>query len=71
MRLTPEEGINALTLNGACAMEVEKELGSIAIGKRANLIITRPVPSLAYLPYAFGENWIKDVMIGGVLSQID
>ncbi|MCB0629128.1 MAG: imidazolonepropionase [Saprospiraceae bacterium] len=65
MRLLPEEGINALTMNGACAMEVESELGSIAVGKKANLIISKPVPDLAYLPYRFGDNWINKVMIGG------
>lgn len=66
MRLLPEEVINAFTLNGACAMEVEQDLGSIAIGKKANLIISKPVPNLAYLPYAFGDNWIEKVIIGGV-----
>ncbi|HRF26974.1 MAG TPA: amidohydrolase family protein, partial [Ferruginibacter sp.] len=56
MKMLPEEAINAATINGACAMELSRELGSIALGKRANLIMTRPVPSLAYLPYAFGSN---------------
>lgn len=67
MRLLPEEGVNALTLNGACAMEVENELGSIASGKTANLIISKPVPNLAYLPYAFGNNWIDKVIIKGTV----
>jgi imidazolonepropionase len=65
MRLLPEEAINAATLNGAYAMSLGDMLGSITIGKRANLILTRPVPSLAYLPYAFGSNLIDQVMIGG------
>jgi imidazolonepropionase len=65
MKMLPEEAINAATINGACAMELQKELGSIAIGKKANLIITNPVPSLAYLPYAFGNNLIDKVMIAG------
>ena len=65
LRLLPEEAINAATLNGACAMEVANEAGSITIGKRANLILTKPVPSLAYLPYAFGSNLIDKVMISG------
>jgi len=52
-------------LNSAAAMGLVKELGSIAIGKRASLIITRPVPSLAYLPYAFGSNHIQTVIIDG------
>jgi imidazolonepropionase len=46
-------------------MSLGDMLGSITIGKRANLILTRPVPSLAYLPYAFGSNLIDQVMIGG------
>ena len=63
LRMTPEEAINAQTINGAAAMELEQELGSISVGKKASLIITRPVPSLAYLPYAFGENLIERVIV--------
>jgi len=65
MKMLPEEAINAATINGACAMECAKELGSIGIGKKANLIVTKPVPSLAYLPYAFGSDLIDNVMIKG------
>ncbi|HEY4064267.1 MAG TPA: imidazolonepropionase [Puia sp.] len=65
MRLLPEEAINAATLNGAYAMSLGDRLGSITPGKRANLIFTQPIPSLAYLPYAFGSNRIDQVMIGG------
>jgi imidazolonepropionase len=65
MKMLPEEAINAATINGACAMECAKELGSIGMGKKANLIVTKPVPSLAYLPYAFGSNLIDKVMIKG------
>lgn len=65
MRILPEEAINAATFNGACAMEVQQEVGSIAVGKRANLIVTKPTPSLAYLPYAFGNNLIEQVLING------
>jgi imidazolonepropionase len=65
MRMLPEEAINAATINGACAMEVENELGSVSVGKKANLIITKPVPSLAYLPYSFGSNLVKNVIING------
>ncbi|MEO7961093.1 MAG: imidazolonepropionase, partial [Ginsengibacter sp.] len=65
MTLLPEEAINAATFNGACAMEIQNEAGSIAKGKRANLIFTNPVPSLAYLPYSFGRNEIDKVMING------
>lgn len=64
-RMLPEEAINAATLNAAAAMGMSDELGSIAIGKRASLIITRPVPSPAYLPYAFGEDHIDTVLIDG------
>lgn len=65
MKMLPEEAINAATLNGAYAMELEKELGTITTGKKANLIVTKPIPSLAYLPYAFGSPLIESVMIGG------
>ena len=65
MKMLPEEAINAATNNGAHAMEVENECGSISVGKKANLIFTKPVPSLAYLPYAFGANCIDKVMING------
>lgn len=62
LRMTPEEAINAATINGAAAMEISDTHGSIAIGKRANVIITKPVPSLAYLPCSFGENWVEQVL---------
>ncbi|MBS1513216.1 MAG: imidazolonepropionase [Bacteroidetes bacterium] len=65
MRMLPEEAINAATINGAFAMEIENEVGSISIGKKANLIFTKPIPSIAYLPYSFGENCIDKVMING------
>jgi len=63
LRMTPEEAIHAQTINGAAAMELEPEMGTIAVGKKARLILTRPVPSVAYLPYSFGENWIERVII--------
>lgn len=65
MKMLPAEAINAATINGAYAMEVEKEVGSITVGKLANLIITRPVPSINYLPYAFGSNLVDKVMLAG------
>ena len=65
MKMLPEEAINAATINGACAMEIENDYGSISVGKKANLIFTKPVPSLAYLPYSFGNNLIDKVMING------
>jgi len=69
MRMLPEEAINAATLNGAYAMEVAEEVGSITVGKRANLIITKQIPSLAYLPYSFGSNLIERVMLSGSWLQ--
>lgn len=66
MKMLPEEVINASTINGAFAMELESEVGSIMEGKKANLIFTKPIPSLAYMPYSFGSNLIDKVMINGV-----
>lgn len=66
MKMLPEEAINAATINGAYAMQLENEMGSITLGKKANLIFTKPVSSLAYLPYAFGSNMIDKVMLNGV-----
>ena len=65
MKMLPEEAINAATINGAFSMELQHEVGSITIGKKANLIFTKPIPSLAYLPYSFGDNLIDKVMING------
>lgn len=65
MKMLPEEAINAATINGAFAMELENEVGSITLGKKANLILTRPVPSLAFLPYSFGNNLVEKVMLNG------
>ena len=68
LKMTPEEVINATTINTAYAMGLEKELGSICIGKKANLFITKPIPSYAYLPYSFGENIIRKIMINGKMQ---
>ncbi|HFA52022.1 MAG TPA: imidazolonepropionase [Bacteroidetes bacterium] len=65
MRLLPEEAINAATLNGAFALESADKYGSIARGKRANFFITKPMPSVAYLPYAFGSDLIERNFVGG------
>ncbi|HVY74862.1 MAG TPA: imidazolonepropionase [Puia sp.] len=65
MKMLPEEALNAATINGAHAMGLGASCGSLFAGKLANLVITRPVPSLAYLPYAFGSNHIDKVMIAG------
>lgn len=65
MKMTPEEAISAATLNGAAALELSHELGSIEKGKRANLIITKPLNSTAFLPYNFGHNHISRVLLNG------
>ena len=65
MKMLPEEAINAATINGAFAMGLEEKVGSIYIGKKANLIFTKPIPSINYIPYSFGENLIDKVMING------
>lgn len=65
MKMLPEEAINAATVNGAYAMEVGNKVGSITVGKKANLIFTKPISSLAYLPYSFATNLIDKVMING------
>ncbi|GAA4459491.1 imidazolonepropionase [Nemorincola caseinilytica] len=56
LKMTPEEAVNAVTINGAAAMELEREMGSIRPGKRANLILTNKMHSLAYIPYDHGNN---------------
>ena len=65
LKMMPEEAINAATLNGAAAMELSEEMGSIAIGKKANLFITREMPSVAYLPYSFGQTQVETVILNG------
>jgi imidazolonepropionase len=66
-RLLPEEAINATTLNTAYAMGISDEYGSIARGKKANLFITKPIPSFEYMPYAYGSNKISKVILKGKL----
>ncbi len=65
MKMTPEEAINAATLNGAYAMGLADTHGSITKGKKANLIITKEIPSYGFLPYAFGSHLIDTVLIAG------
>ncbi|HEX6891632.1 MAG TPA: imidazolonepropionase [Chryseolinea sp.] len=67
MKMTPEEAINAATLNTACALEIDDRLGSVTRGKAANLLITRPIPSLAYIPYSFGATLVDKVILNGKL----
>ena len=65
MKLTPEEAINAATVNGAYAMGLQNVVGSIGRGKQANLILTKPIPSYHFIPYAFGSNLVEKVYIDG------
>lgn len=65
MKMFPEQAINAATLNGAAAMQLSKDYGSIAVGKKANFFITKPMPSIAYLPYSFGESQVDKVILNG------
>jgi len=65
MKMTPEEAINAATINAAFAMQVEDKVGSITKGKLANLIITKPINSYSFLPYSFGSNHIEEVYLKG------
>jgi imidazolonepropionase len=65
MKMTPEEALNAMTLNAAHSLNIHSDYGSIESGKTANLILTKNVPSLAYLPYSFGSSWIDKVFIRG------
>jgi len=65
MKMTPEEALNAATINGAYAMGLEKTHGSICKGKKANFIITREIPSYGFIPYSFGNNHIDKVFMEG------
>lgn len=65
MKMTPEEAINAATINGAYAMGLEKTHGSICKGKKANFMITKEIPSYGFLPYSFGNSHIDKVFIEG------
>jgi imidazolonepropionase len=65
MKMTPEEAINAATINTAYAIELQKTHGTITRGKVANLFVTKPMPSIAFLPYAFGSNLVDRVILNG------
>ena len=69
-KMLPEEAINAITINGAYAMGVSEELGSIAVGKKANIFITKEIPSYEFMPYAYGSNKVETVIINGVVKEI-
>ena len=67
-RLTPEEAINSVTLNSAYAMGVEEELGTIAVGKKANVFITKEIPSIEFMPYYYGSNKVETVILNGKIQ---
>ena len=68
MKMTPEEAINAATINGAYAMGLAHEVGSITKGKQANLILTKPLSSYGFIPYSFGKHQIERVFLKGIES---
>jgi len=70
-KMTPEEAINAATINSAYAMNLSQTHGSIGIGKKANLFITQPIPSIAFLPYNFGETLIETVILNGEIQTFN
>lgn len=63
LKMTPEEAVNAVTINGAAALEMAHEMGTIAVGKKANLILTEKIPSLAYIPYDYGNNPVHRLLL--------
>ena len=65
MRMTPEEAINAATINGAYAMNLQDKVGSITKGKLANLILTKAINSYHFIPYSFGNHSIEKVFLKG------
>jgi len=68
-RMLPEEAINAITLNSAYAMGLSEDLGSIAVGKKANLFITKPIPTYEFMPYSFGNNKVETVILNGKVQN--
>lgn len=69
MKMTPEEAVNAATINTAYALHLSDEAGSITVGKRANVFITKPMSSLAFLPYAFGTPMVESVILNGTIRN--
>jgi len=68
MKMTPEEAINAATINGAFAMEISDQVGTITKGKLGNVFITKPLPSYTFLPYAFGSDLIETAILKGKIQ---
>lgn len=69
MRLTPAQAINATTINGAAALDLASTHGSIAIGKKANIFITKPIPSVDFIPYAYTTDIVEAVILNGEVVQ--
>lgn len=67
MRMLPEEAINAATINTACTLQLQDSYGSIGKGKIANVFVTRPIPSIAHIPYAFGSRVVDTIILNGKL----
>jgi imidazolonepropionase len=67
-KMLPEEAINAVTLNTAYAMGVSDELGTIAVGKKANVFITKSIPTIEFMPYSFGSNKVETVIVNGMIQ---
>ncbi len=65
MNMTPEEVVNASTINAANALELEEEYGSIAVGKKANIFITESIPDYSFMMYSYGEDHIEQIIING------
>lgn len=68
-KMTPEEAINASTINSAYAMDLSKTHGSICVGKQANVFITKEIPSYAFIPYSFGSNLVESIILNGKIIQ--
>lgn len=64
-RMTPEEAINSTTINSAYAMGLSEDMGSIAVGKQANVFITKPIPTYSFMPYSYGDNKVETVILNG------
>jgi imidazolonepropionase len=65
LKMMPEEVINAVTINSAYAMGISETHGSITVGKKANIFITKKIPSYEFLPYAYGSNLVETVILNG------
>jgi len=70
MKMTPAEALNAVTLNGAHAMDLSYNLGSVAVGKIANVFITKPIPSYEYFIYAFTSPLVETTILNGIITEL-